>query len=241
MSDPVAEAAANLAKQQAEPSLLDKAMDTIHDLEAKVEHLIHPESVPNVTPGSPAIDASATLLDVSGQNTETASSATPSESLSNGTQASASAIVSSEPSTSIPTSSVGSESPNVLPASTSGTALESTPSADSGLKAEVPNAALAAAESTTVTASAIHASGSGETSSIGASSAEPPLHMRVANHLEAIYSMVKAHAEAAPTAAVADTSALKTHMGDILHRISNGMQVTEGELVQKLEALYRIL
>lgn len=44
MTDPIAEAAAKIAAQQAEPSMLEKAMDTIHDLEAKVEHLIHPET-----------------------------------------------------------------------------------------------------------------------------------------------------------------------------------------------------
>lgn len=52
MTDPVAEAAAKIAADAApsstEPSLLEKAMDTIHDLEAKVEHLIHPETRPNV-------------------------------------------------------------------------------------------------------------------------------------------------------------------------------------------------
>ncbi|MFK4444651.1 hypothetical protein ABH944_004845 [Caballeronia udeis] len=66
---------------------------------------------------------------------------------------------------------------------------------------------------------------------------DSPLHVRIAAHLEAIYSLAKT----APVAAVADTSTLKAHVGDILHRISNGMQVTEGELVQKLEALYRML
>jgi hypothetical protein len=48
MTDPVAEAAAKIAADMTasstEPSLLEKAMDTIHDLEAKVEHLIHPET-----------------------------------------------------------------------------------------------------------------------------------------------------------------------------------------------------
>lgn len=144
MTDPVAEAAAALAKQQAEPSLLEKAMDTIHDLEAKVEHLIHPEAaetVPNVTPGSPAIDASATLSDVSGQSSETASSATQSEPSSTETPVLASAIASAEPSTSTQTSSAESESPNAPPASTSGIAGVLTPSADSPLKAVSETAA----------------------------------------------------------------------------------------------------
>jgi hypothetical protein len=34
---------------------------------------------------------------------------------------------------------------------------------------------------------------------------------------------------------------VKTHIGAVLHRISNGMAVAEGEMVQKLEALYRML
>lgn len=71
-----------------------------------------------------------------------------------------------------------------------------------------------------------------------------PLHVRIAAHLEAIAGHLNAiysTAKDAPTAAATGTSALKTHVGDILHRISNGMAVTEGELVQKLEALYRML
>lgn len=66
---------------------------------------------------------------------------------------------------------------------------------------------------------------------------DAPLHMKIAQHLESIYTLAKS----IPAAAVVDTSALKTHVGDILHRISNGMAVTEGELVTKLEALYRLL
>ena len=158
MTDPVAEAAAKIAAQAAEPSLLDKAMDTIHDLEAKVEHLIHPESVPNVTPGSPAIDASATLLEPSGQSTQDASSAKPLDTSSTETPALASAIESAEPSTITPTSSAESESPNALPASTSGIAEESTPSADSGPKADVPNAVSGAVEQPVIAASAPAAS-----------------------------------------------------------------------------------
>jgi hypothetical protein len=212
MTDPVAEAAAKIAAQAAEPSLLDKAMDTIHDLEAKVEHLIHPESVPNVTPESPAIDASATLLGASEPITGIESSAKPCESFPIQTPMPVSSIGSIEPSTIIPTSSAGSEAgnvggrsntgltptpiigaaesaaigsptstantsltsdgmtsagtngakgesttlttattsatdlPNVIPASTSGTPPESTPSADSGLKADAGNVATVASE-----------------------------------------------------------------------------------------------
>jgi hypothetical protein len=134
MTDPVAEAAANLAKQQAEPSLLDKAMDTIHDLEAKVEHLIHPETPPNVEPVAP-LEASAAPVDTA---------VAPVEALS---------------SLEVPAPAVApsGEAPNVLPASTSGTLPESTPSAPLELplptgspstEAEVPNAAPAAVDIT---------------------------------------------------------------------------------------------
>lgn len=120
------------------------------------------ESVPNVTPGSPATDASATLLDVSGQPITSLDSAKPSEPLSTETPVPASTSESAELSTIIPTSSAGSESPNilagvpvadtapadstasiagadlpnVLPASTSGTPIESTVSVDCGQKSE---------------------------------------------------------------------------------------------------------
>jgi hypothetical protein len=91
-------------------------------------------------------------------------------------------------------------------------------------------------------ASASSAAGASTTSPTVASSAERALlPTRIATHLEAIYTLAKDHVESAPVAAVADTSALKTHVGDILHRISNGMAVSEGELVTKLEALYRML
>lgn len=200
MSDPVAEAAAQLAAannpQVAEPSLLEKAMDTIHELESKVEHLIHP----NAEAGGAAPGESVIAPGADG------SSQQPESPISN------SATAQSE-------------------ASSSGSA-----SIGSAETADLPNVASVAAEPTTAAASASNADGADITKSTAASSAEP-LHVRIAAHLEAIFQMAKD----APVAAVADTSALKTHVGDILHRISNGMAVTEGELVQKLEALYRML
>lgn len=105
---------------------------------------------------------------------------------------------------------------------------------------ELPNAAPAAVESTTGPASAPSAAGADTTSTIAASSAEP-LHVRVAGHLEAIFQMVKTDVERAPTEAEEHAAHVKAHIGDVLHRISNGMEVAEGELVQKLEALYRAL
>jgi hypothetical protein len=53
VTDPVAQAAAQIAADAApsstEPNLLERAMETIHTLEAKVEHLIHPETAPAVS------------------------------------------------------------------------------------------------------------------------------------------------------------------------------------------------
>jgi hypothetical protein len=105
---------------------------------------------------------------------------------------------------------------------------------------ELPNVASGAAEPTTEPDSAPSAAGANTTSPTDASSAEP-LHVRVAAHLEAIFQMVKTDTQGAPTAAESHAEHVKTHIGAVLHRISNGMAVAEGEMVQKLEALYRML
>ncbi|MDR6393044.1 hypothetical protein [Paraburkholderia phenoliruptrix] len=105
---------------------------------------------------------------------------------------------------------------------------------------ELPNAALAAGEPTAEQVSATSAAGA-DTASTSAESFVEPLHVRVASHLEAIFQMVKTDVERAPTEAATHAAHVKTHIGDVLHRISNGMAVAEGELVQKLEALYRAL
>jgi hypothetical protein len=106
---------------------------------------------------------------------------------------------------------------------------------------ELPNVASGAAEPTTEPDSAPSADGANTTLPTGASSAEPPLHMRIAMHLEAIYTMAREEVEAAPKEAAEQAQTVKTHIGDVLHRIRNGMAVAEGEMVQKLEALYRML
>jgi hypothetical protein len=67
------------------------------------------------------------------------------------------------------------------------------------------------------------------------------LHIRIAEHLEAIYQLAIDNSIATETAATRAAATTKTLVGDILFRISNGMAVTEGELVTKLEALYRAL
>jgi len=104
-----------------------------------------------------------------------------------------------------------------------------------------PNGASVAVEPTTALGSASNAAGASITSIIGASSAEPPLQTRIAAHLEAIYQLACDYSVATETAATLAAATTKTCIGDILHRISNGMAVTEGELVTKLEALYRML
>lgn len=81
MTDPIAEAAAQLNQPQdaapssTEPSLLEKAMETIHELEEKVEHLIHPEAVePQSAAGE---SSSASTVDQSASlSTETSSRST---------------------------------------------------------------------------------------------------------------------------------------------------------------------
>jgi hypothetical protein len=48
MTDPVAEAAAKIEAEQntAEPSILERLEEGVHDLAEKVEHLIHPDAAP---------------------------------------------------------------------------------------------------------------------------------------------------------------------------------------------------
>jgi len=104
-----------------------------------------------------------------------------------------------------------------------------------------PNGASVAVEPTTALGSASNAVGASTTSTTGASSAEQPLQTRIAAHLEAIYQLACDYSVATETAATLAAATTKTCIGDILHRISNGMAVTEGDLVTKLEALYRML
>lgn len=148
------------------------------------------------------------------------------------------------------------ESPQSSPASTTSTTPEPSsaelPNVDASMSpagaaisaatdGELPNVASVADDPTAAQDSAPNAAGANTTLPIDASSAEPPLHMRIAMHLEAIYTMAREHVEAAPKEAAEQAQTVKTHIGDILHRISNGISVAEGELVQKLEALYRVL
>jgi hypothetical protein len=119
------------------------------------------------------------------------------------------------------------------------------PLADSGMpqstelstaSGDLPNVASGAADPTTEPDSAPSADGANTTSPTDASSAEPP-HVRIAAHLEAIYQIAKD----IPHVMVVDTREVKNHVENVLHNISNGMAVSEGELVRKLEALYHML
>jgi len=228
MTDPVAEAAAQIAAQQAEPSLLEKAIDTIHDLEAKVEHLIHPEVANDAAATTPVAAGgaeSAAIAPVAAEGAVPVLEPVPNVPAT--VEASATVGVSGD--------AAGEQQPGSTGTSNQSEAMPAQPTTG-----ELPNAASGAAEPTTAPASASSAAGVGTASRSAVNSAEP-LHHRVALHLEAIYAMVKEHVESAPAAAVADTSELKTHVGDILHRLSNGMQVSEGAMVQKLEKLYQML
>jgi hypothetical protein len=225
MSDPVAEAAAQIAAQaaaQAEPTMLERAMETIHDLEAKVEHLIHPDA-----PGNAPVAAEASVT-------------APATADSGNVPAATSQSVPAE-AAAAPTPSAASDAPQPaadLPNADAGTQPAGAATDAAG---DSPNGASVAVEPTTALGSASNAAGANITSTTAASSDEPPLHARIAEHLEAIYTLARDHSIATETAATRAAAATKTHVGDILHRISNGMAVSEGELVAKLEALYRML
>jgi hypothetical protein len=199
MSDPVAEAAAQIAEQHTD-----------------------------VIPQESAQEAGTAAA---GEPSGAEDAAAPLESFSSSSPSSAQAQSSSQG-----TTSAGGDEGNV-DASTSPAGAATSAATDG----ELPNVASGAADPTAAQDSALNADGANTTLPTAASSAEPPLHMRIAMHLEAIYTMAREHVEAAPKEAAEQAQTVKTHIGDVLHRISNGMSVAEGELVQKLEALYRVL
>lgn len=108
---------------------------------------------------------------------------------------------------------------------------------------EAPNVASDAVEpSLSAAASATNADGAATSSPIVASSgAELPLHLRVARHLEAIFQLTKTEVEAPARSISAEAVELKAHIYETLHKLRNGISVAEGELVQKLEAILRLL
>jgi hypothetical protein len=88
----------------------------------------------------------------------------------------------------------------------------------------------------------IDASSAGEHQLIENPEALPvPLHMRVAQHLEAIYSLTRDATEQPVTTVTQEAVGVKQHIAEVLHSIQNGIDVRSGELVQKLEALFHKL
>lgn len=240
MSDPVAEAAAqlaalsvaNMAETDATTPFMEKFAAQLAASQTQATPPVEVPNVPAVAGASATAPATAELPNADA-----------------GTQPAGAAIDAAGDSGNVAGAAVdgalatgavvadGGDSPNavaVAPAATSGAAASDTASETQG---DLPNAASVAVEPTTALGSASNAAGASITSTIGASSGEPPLHILIAQHLEAIYKLAKTStAPAGP-----DTSALKIRVGDVLFRISNGMAVSEGDMVQKLEALYRAL
>lgn len=185
---------------------------------------------PGDQPQAPQEAGTATM----GESTNVASASSPSESSAGDTAATAiaSAVTAG---TATSNSASQAEAGNVAPAADAG---GQDPVGDAPVAGgDVPNAAPVAVEPTTAPASATSADGEGTTSPIGASSPASALPGQVAQHLEAVYQTVVDHAEAA-TAAATD---VKAHIGEVLHMIHNGIAVSEGQLVQKLEALFHKL
>jgi hypothetical protein len=138
---------------------------------------------------------------------------------------------------------VGESSAAAAPASTSQPAADTTSkSSEPQGTGDAPNAAPAVAEQPATQPSAAPASTPAGTLPTGASSpGDDPLHVKVAGHLEAIYNLTKEAATTPVVQSAAVASEAKSHIGDILHKISNGMSVAEGELVQKLQKLFHLL
>ncbi|UUX38872.1 hypothetical protein NTJ56_08735 [Burkholderia contaminans] len=126
---------------------------------------------------------------------------------------------------------------------------QSTPSAgaaDMPVTGDDPNAgAFAAAQpSIDAAASAPAASPSAGTSSTDASSlAERLLGLphRVAQHLESIYELVTDHVRQAQAPADVAKAELALEIDDLLHKLSNGIAVSDGRIVAKLAALRAML
>jgi hypothetical protein len=90
MTDPVAEAAAKIEAEQktAEPTILERLEEGVHDLAEKVEHLMHPDAPAVAQPGEAGVaagvvatpagsDASAATADAAPSSTEPAPNAAP--------------------------------------------------------------------------------------------------------------------------------------------------------------------
>ncbi|MGG1947095.1 hypothetical protein AB1286_20140 [Trinickia sp. NRRL B-1857] len=128
-------------------------------------------------------------------------------------------------------------------ASQSASSSSSQDSAAGAVGGDAPNAVLgAAAPSPSAEGSAMSAAGAATSSLIaGNSAAELPLHVRLAQHLEAIYQLAKEDVEKPVRSLSQEAVELKAHIADTLHKLHNGIAVSEGVLVQKLEAILRLL
>lgn len=78
-------------------------------------------------------------------------------------------------------------------------------------------------------------------SSLGSGSQVPSLPHRVAQHLESIFQLVVDHVRQAEAPADVAKAELKLEIEGLLHKLSNGIAVTEGQIVAKLSALLRLL
>lgn len=108
------------------------------------------------------------------------------------------------------------------------------------------NAGAAAADgpSTDGAEHAAAASGSAGTSSTDANSLGErllALPLRVAQHLESIYQIVTDHVRQTAAPADAAKSELAAEIDDLLHKISNGIAVSDGRIIAKLAALRSLL
>lgn len=89
-------------------------------------------------------------------------------------------------------------------------------------------------------ASAQHASAAGTSSPSGASSLDS-LPSRIAVHLESIYELAVNHVRQLIGPADVAKSELAVEIDDLLHKLSNGIAVSDGRIVAKLAALRSLL
>ncbi|RQS22470.1 hypothetical protein DIE05_29795 [Burkholderia sp. Bp8995] len=64
---------------------------------------------------------------------------------------------------------------------------------------------------------------------------------RVAQHLESIYELVTDHVRQAAAPADVAKAELTVEIDDLLHKLSNGIAVSDGRIVAKLAALRSLL
>lgn len=129
--------------------------------------------------------------------------------------------------------------------SASAETVQSTPSAgaaDVTVTGDDPNAGASAAAQPSIdaAASAPAASPSAGTSSTDANSLDD-LPKQIAHHLESIYQLAVDHVRQAAGPAEAAKAQLATEIDDLLHKLTNGVAVSEGIVVAKLSVLRNLL